>query len=81
MTRVKFVLFEDGDLIALFPDELYTPDLYGKNQIMSYMHIGQHGGACRSLMRKKSAKKHQYNELFNELKRQGYDDLVVMNKE
>lgn len=40
-TKVIFRLFE-GDIIALFPEEVGTNDL---DTCMSYMHIGQHSSA------------------------------------
>lgn len=43
---VCFRKFDNGDIIALFPNEPY--DLEGN--IMSYMHIGQHSGASPELV-------------------------------
>ena len=79
-TKVKFVVFK-GELTALFPEELYNERVYGKKLITCYAHIGQHSSASRSLMRCKQAKKEQYQDLLNELKRQGYDNLHVINEE
>jgi hypothetical protein len=42
---VCFRKFENGDVIALFPDQWE-----GTCQCMSYMHVGQHGGADRQLL-------------------------------
>jgi hypothetical protein len=80
MTRVKFVSL-NGEVLALFPDENFNEILYGKTQIMSYIHIGQHGAASRSLMKKRGLKKEEYSALLKELERVGYDDLKVLNKE
>jgi hypothetical protein len=77
MTRVKFIMFK-GELVALFPDEIYNASLYGGTQIMSYMKIGQHGPASSSLLRGRYATPEQYEPLLRELRRIGYDDLEVM---
>ena len=42
MTKVIFRKFNDGEVIALFPQEPATSDGW---QCMSYMHVGQHGSA------------------------------------
>ena len=76
-TKVKFVNI-DGEVLALFPDELYAPDLYGKTQIMSYIHNGQHGSASISLMRRKAVSPEKYSSLKTELKSLGYN-LTVIN--
>lgn len=70
-TRVKFVNLE-GSVLALFPDEIYNRELFGKTQIMSYMRIGQHGAAARSFMRRKSLPKEKYLPLKKELESIGY---------
>ena len=70
-TRVKFVNLE-GSVLALFPDEIYNRELFGKTQIMSYMHNGQHGPALYGLMRRKSLPKEKYLPLKKELESIGY---------
>lgn len=45
-TKIVLRRFEDGDLIALFPD---IPADYSGN-IMSYMKVGQHGAASPELI-------------------------------
>ena len=35
----------DGEVIAIFPNNLYSEVLYGNTMVDSYMHIGQHS-AC-----------------------------------
>ena len=42
-TKVMFRKFKDGEVIAIFPNELY--DWINKDLVWSYMHIGQHS-AC-----------------------------------
>jgi hypothetical protein len=72
VTKVKFVNV-DGEVLALFPNELYNVELYGKAQIMSYMHIGQHGAASASFMRNKSVSPEVYAALKRELESIGYE--------
>ena len=75
-TRVKFVNLE-GEVLALFPDELYSPDLYGKTMIVSYMRVGQHGAALSSLMRRKTVSPEKYSSLKTELESLGYNLTVI----
>ena len=69
---VAFRVFPEGDVIALFPkqDE-------GRGQIGSYQHLGQHGGADRSLLRLKKATPSQYASLLAELKSIGYVPRIL----
>lgn len=77
MTKVVFRKFKDGQVIALFPQEPWDY----KGNIVSYMHIGQHGGASRSIVQDtKLATKEEYAPLLKELKKIGYNDLKVMKK-
>jgi len=48
VVKVIFRIFPEGDVIAIFPNMPYNhdPSLCG-----SYMRIGQHGAASRSLIR------------------------------
>lgn len=75
-TKVKFVNLE-GKVLALFPNELYSPDLYGKTLIVSYMHIGQHGSASSKFMRRKSVSAEKYSSLKKELESLGYNLEVI----
>jgi len=79
-TKVKFVMF-DGDVIALFPDEIYNDNLYGNKFIESYQYIGQHAAASRGLLRKKEATTNQFLPLYKELIKQGYNSFSVINKQ
>lgn len=72
MVRVKFVLCNSLPL-ALFPD---FPE-YEKDMIASYAHIGQHGNAHKSLMRRKSLAEPQYRDLKRELEMIGYKLQVI----
>ena len=47
---VTFRKFTDGDVIALFPKLFTGQDNQGNQFILSYMHIGQHGGASDDLI-------------------------------
>ncbi len=76
--KVMFRIFSDGQVIALFPEESDKRT----GETMSYMHIGQHGGAdYHGVIRKtKPATESQYQPLLNELKSIGYDKLEVRQK-
>lgn len=78
MTKVKFKIFKN-EVLAIFPEEFYNEKLYGKTQLMSYMHIGQHGSCSRELLKCRNAKKEQYNDLYKELISIGYI-LEVQNE-
>jgi hypothetical protein len=68
--KVVFRKFNDGQVIALFP-ELPCDD---RGNITSYMHIGQHAPASRFIVHDtKPAKPEEYAALHAELLRIGYD--------
>ncbi len=72
---VIFRMFGNGDVIALFPE--IATDVYGYN-CNSYMHVGQHSAANPFLVNStKLAKPEDYQDLFDELTRLGYDLKVV----
>jgi hypothetical protein len=73
--RVVFRRFSDGDIIALFPDDVDYPD----GRITSYMHVGQHGGAdyCGVLDITTPAEPGEYQDLQAELESIGYRLQVV----
>jgi hypothetical protein len=74
ITQVQFKKFEDGEVIALFPNEEW--DL--KGNIASYIHLGQHGGASKELLDDLDpATKEEYQELKNELEGIGYQFEVL----
>jgi len=61
-----------GETIALFygtGNETSNPDKY----IMSYMHMGQHGEAHKTLKHCRNASRQEYQELRKELLSIGYD--------
>jgi hypothetical protein len=75
MTKVVFRKFkDDGEIIALFPEEPWNPD---KGTIVSYMHTGQHGDADyhHVLAKTRPAREDEYRPLLAELKRVGYNCL------
>ena len=67
--KVVFRKFKDGQVIALFP-ELPWDEM---GNIVSYMHIGQHGAASRAIvLDTKLAKPKEYAGLLEELRSIGY---------
>jgi hypothetical protein len=76
-TLVTFRKFTDGDVIALFPENKARCGLLAHNGnqfIMSYMHIGQHGGASDDLIDDLSpATADEYSDLKVELTSIGYE--------
>jgi hypothetical protein len=70
VTPVIFRKFSDGQVIALFPAEPATMSGY---EIGSYMHIGQHGAACPSIVNDtKLATPGEYADLKRELESEPY---------
>ena len=68
--KVVFRKFNDGQIIALFP-ELPCDN---RGNITSYMHIGQHAPASRFIVHDtKPANPEEYADLHAELQRIGYD--------
>lgn len=65
---VNFRVFDDGDVIALWP-EVSAPGL-----ISSYMHVGQHSGASADLIKElRAATAEEKADLAAELQSIGYD--------
>lgn len=78
MTKVIFRKFKNGQIIALFPQEPATGSGW---ECMSYMHICQHGDADPRIVNDtKPATPLEYSELYNELKKIGYNDLSIYKK-
>ena len=80
MTKVVFRKFkDDGEIIALFPEQRYNHIGYSIN---SYMHLGQHGAAeyDHVIATSYPTKEYEYQPLLAELKSIGYDDLRVMQR-
>ena len=78
MTKVIFRKFKDGEVIALFPQEPATRNGW---ECMSYMHVGQHGGADPMIVHEtKPAKWDEFVELLEELQSIGYNDLKICKK-
>ena len=72
-TKVVFKMLQD-EVIAIFPNNLYNDELYGKTMVDSYMHIGQHSACSLELLDGlKDASEEQYKDLKNELETIGYD--------
>ena len=78
--KVVFRKFNDGEVIALFPEIKFGCPHY---EIMSYMHIGQHGEVDHHAVveQTKLATEEEYQTLLNEIKNIYYDyDIKVMKK-
>lgn len=75
-TVVIFRKWNDGQIIALFPYNIWN-----RADVMSYMHIGQHSGACYSgcVRETKPARPDEYKSLYDELISIGYN-LEVQKK-
>lgn len=64
--RVVFRKFREGDVIALFCE---SAQYCNPGNVMSYMHVGQHGEASRDLGRGlKLAAPEEYSGLLRELR-------------
>ena len=72
-TKVIFKIIDD-EVIAIFPDNIYNKELYGKTIVDSYMHIGQHSACSVELIDElEDASEKQYKDLKNELENIGYN--------
>ena len=82
ITRVIFRKWSNGDIIALFPDDPYYPTMIGKDEIMSYEHIGQHGCATYPyvISTTKLATPEEYIDLLAELQSIGYNLKVCKRR-
>jgi hypothetical protein len=74
MTKTKVVFkIMDDEVLAIFPDNLYNEQLYGKSIVDSYMHTGQHSACSVELLDElEDASEEQYKDLKNELETIGY---------
>jgi len=71
-TKVIFKIIDD-EVLAIFPNNLYNEQLYGKTMVDSYMHIGQHSACSIELLNDlEDASEDQYKDLKNELETIGY---------
>lgn len=78
MTKVVFRKWKNGDIIALFPDDVNQHD----GTVTSYMHIGQHSAAgyCSVIALTKPATESEYRDLLIELKQVGYVKLHIVKR-
>jgi hypothetical protein len=84
ITEVQFRKFKahkdlfvtEGEIIAVFP---YV--IYGGGVVMSYQHIGQHGG-CDALINTitELASESEYKPLYDELTSLGYNLKVITRR-
>lgn len=74
-TKVIFRKWQDGQIIALFPEILAD----SRMNMLSYMHMGQHGAAAYDLLLNctKLATENEYSDLLSELESTGYDLQIV----
>lgn len=75
--KVIFRKFSDGDIIAIFPEEVGTNN---PGTCMSYMHIGQHG-SCDLIgmtLTNRLARPEEYKDLKAELESEGYDLNILV---
>lgn len=79
MTRVVFRRYFDEQIIALFPD---VPWSGRRDEITSYMHLGQHGAANyrHVVATTKPATKKESAGLLNELRQVGYNNIRVIRR-
>lgn len=78
--KVVFRKFNDGEIIALFPQIKFGCPHY---EIMSYMHIGQHSEVDHHAVVEQTtlATEEEYQVLLNEIKSIYHDyDIKVMKK-
>jgi hypothetical protein len=75
-TKVIFRIWPDGEVIALFPQIAGDSNGY---ECMSYLHIGQHGGASTQIVLRqtKLARPKEYAPLLRELRRIGYNVRIA----
>lgn len=77
-TRVIFKAEADGEILAVFPDQVGTRS---PNTCVVYAHNGQHSTAqvnyCAAL---RPVTKVAARSLYDELVRQGYRDLFVVHE-
>lgn len=78
MTKVVFREWKNGDIIALFPDDVNPQD----GTVTSYMRIGQHGAADYAgvISDTSPAQENEYKDLLNELNTIGYTDLHIVQR-
>jgi hypothetical protein len=72
-TKVVFKMIDD-EVLAIFPNQIYSEVLYGNKVVDCYMHIGQHS-SCDIEFAKglKDASFEQYKDLKIELEEIGYN--------
>lgn len=75
--KVAFRKFDNGDIIAIFPEIAWD----NENNLMSYMHIGQHGACSPDLLNELTpATEAEYKDLLWELQEMvEYENIKVIN--
>jgi len=67
---VVFREFKDGQVLAIFPELEHN---WNEGLCVSYMHVGQHGGASYSHCISITRPAHDYSKLQKELENLGYN--------
>lgn len=78
MTKVVFRKWKNGDIIALFPDDVNPHN----GTVTSYMHIGQHSAAdyTHVIMATQPANETEFQSLRQELQSIGYNNLRIAQR-
>ncbi len=77
--RVVFRKFKDGEVIAVFPDWLWSckPSV----DLVCYQHIGQHGACSPDIAAwTKPASLDEYSPLLDELLQLGYAPITILKR-
>jgi len=79
MTKISFRKDNDGEIIAVFLNEI---NHHSKLELVCYAHMGQHGGCSIGwLYETRPAKSSEYKSLLNELIHSiGYEDLEIQDR-
>jgi hypothetical protein len=77
VTEVQFRRFGSGEIIGVFPYEIYNND----GNVMSYMHVGQHGECEWDINQfTEPANEAEYHDLYKELCGLGYNLKVIKRR-
>jgi len=80
MTKVKFLLEQTAQ--GLMPFAYFPGLVFSDGFMTSYSRMGQHSGCSAQYVKgKREAQYNQYQPLLKELIGQGYNDLLILNKQ
>ena len=79
ITEVIFRKFNDGEILALFPYDIFNH----RGGVTSYVHVGQHGEADyrHCVNRTNLATEQEYKDLKEELESIGYNLKAVKKRD